>query len=804
MKKSRADFRTVTGGVLAVAAAGVAAFLIYAATYKVDEPQIDSAAAKLSAIPKPLLRGDFFGRRPISRVEYVNTVVADFCRLGRTKESLDQKDIDALAQSAPPARVLAYMRDYLKLDPDKDGTLTKYEVAEMAGVAFDALDFDHDGQIKDKERMRLEGLAKSAAFRAACDIAPPAPDEKLVVVSAGRGRLVSSLSVAGQDRTTTAISLMIAPGKEKIYLAVANDNSVIWLLSGDVKRVSKMVVAGPSGSVGGKIEAGVIGLPAVKISFHDRWTCLPKLGTPATMYTRESATPDLLWLFKRDADVFGGQRELFGMKLEGDALAVVPDEKQKEAPAGFDAQTWKSFLYGYAGVIDLPAAAVVSDAAAAPYLVLPGWAGLSQLVARGQLVSSPPSRQKPEVVASNGIVVSEFFPQRFWITADLPALPADVYGTKFILAKGRKLPEKTPDACVISQETGRALTKGLGCEIESFPIEPAGAAGDCAYKGVPGMKETLRAQFLQARGQGLTGIAREFKGTTGSDSFFVNDKNDTATFTGLGGQDFYYLPLKKGKYTISEQAVAGEANTLIFSDVPMRETPDLSVSRPDSTSLRIKLRTEGGPSITIADWFGEKAKIRKPVACFVFLPDYEMLSANDIEAWGQREALDMPLREFKPGIIKTGEPHLAIKALPQGTAVHYLGVDGSAEGKKPPPGIKGDSYGRVDVRVWPTMGPVFLVLASFDPVHWAIFADPRAKIAGVMLTGFYRQSVESNLQGIPVYNFSAEAIAENYFTGMHENIAAKNRDAILQKITGAPRGTVRFQYQHLGTTFEVK
>jgi hypothetical protein len=799
------DYRKITGAILSVAAIAVAGFCAYAAMQKAELPKMDSRATALTSIPRPFLYAGFFGHRPVGRVQYVNEVVAAATRFAGTDEAIDRKDIEVLTQKTPRSRFIRILQEYLEYDPDKNGTLTKYETADLAGKAFDTLDADHDGQLAGQERLVLASLAKSAAFRAACTAKAPAPDEKLVVVSGEEGRLISTVSLAGQDRTTTAASIVIAPGKEKIYLVAAQDRPMIWLVSGDVKRVTNMAVAGTVNDESGRIEAGVVGLPAGKVSFHDRQTCLPAVGTPLTSLDKEGAARDLIWFFHRNADVLDGRIRMFGMKLDGNTLSFIPDEKQTEVPAGFDPQTWQAFITNYDGVIDLTKAPVVSDETAEPYEILPGYAGLAQLVARGMVVSSPPVGYTPGGnIDAAAVAALEYLAQRFWIVRDLPALPADVYAN-FILAKGIKLPEKTESACVVSQETGRALTGGASCDILGYPVEPGGPEGECVYKNDPQFKEVLRQKYLQysaAGSLGATGYETEFSGTNNDDTIFMKGKNAVAQIKGLAGRDFYFIPLKKGQYTVTEQPAA-ETNTLVFADMPKSESPDLVFKRPDSTSLQIKLKTQGKPFIKISNWFGGGAGQVKPVSCFVFLPEFDILSANEIDAWGRRQVLALPLREFKPGLNKTAPARQILQDLPPGTVVHYLGMDESAEGLKPPPGVKGDSYGRVDVRVWPTKAPVYLMLGSFNPAHWVIRADKNAQIAGILLTGHGRQSIESNLPGIPVKNVSAENVPENHYLGAHKNMMG-SKDKTIETLTGMPRARIHFQYQHQGTVFEVR
>jgi hypothetical protein len=58
-----------------------------------------------------------------------------------------------------------------------------------------------------------------------------------------------------------------------------------------------------------------------------------------------------------------------------------------------------------------------------------------------------------------------------------------------------------------------------------------------------------------------------------------------------------------------------------------------------------------------------------------------------------------------------------------------------------PPTREGRRMGTVEVRVLPSKLPLVLMLSSYDPVQWNLSLEPGAKLAAVLVSGYYRSEV---------------------------------------------------------------
>ena len=68
---------------------------------------------------------------------------------------------------------------------------------------------------------------------------------------------------------------------------------------------------------------------------------------------------------------------------------------------------------------------------------------------------------------------------------------------------------------------------------------------------------------------------------------------------------------------------------------------------------------------------------------------------------------------------------------------------GVYQGTKTSPGltINGRSAGFVDILIRRTAKPVVLILAAYEPIQWRLKVDSGAKLAAVLLSGYYQSEV---------------------------------------------------------------
>lgn len=102
--------------------------------------------------------------------------------------------------------------------------------------------------------------------------------------------------------------------------------------------------------------------------------------------------------------------------------------------------------------------------------------------------------------------------------------------------------------------------------------------------------------------------------------------------------------------------------------------------------------------------------------------------------------------------------------------------------------------GVVAVKVRRTLRPVALVLSSYEPVRWAIVTEPGAKLAAVLVSGYYESTVTGN-GSARVYQIGRTYAYEQQGQGY----AQLQRS--VQQWTGKPIGI--FQSRYAGSSFSV-
>jgi EF hand len=201
-------------------------------------------------------------------------------------------------------------------DADGDGSLSLTEIYKAVAVAAgdevrvrnpfldDVLksDLDSDGRVTVEEIITVVRAVKASAparsdtasgaggnARPSMDCAPPMPDgaAEVVVVSAYGGAALSNIAVAGQDRASTAVRLVVEPGTAPLYIFAASLTPVTWHVEGNAARVQRIVVQPPLVEEGAG--AGVSGLGRDQVSFVPPEACIEPF------YRSEGDVEDISW-----------------------------------------------------------------------------------------------------------------------------------------------------------------------------------------------------------------------------------------------------------------------------------------------------------------------------------------------------------------------------------------------------------------------------------------------------------------------------------------------------------------------------
>lgn len=374
------------------------------------------------------------------------------------------------------------LHDLLAVDPNKDGVLTITELRPLLDKTFATFDTNGNGWIDADEQLALRDVRNQQRRKskprvsprqiAACELPPASKEAVVVVLGSYEGHALSSVAIAGRDTVTHTGTVTVEPGKTPIYLIASSYSHMVWDIKGATQRVERMV-AFPRSAHGG---AGVVGLPAGKVTFLEPGSCFKYFSDPRSGKAR-IAKATVGGALGRDVDAVLGAYSVSNMHVpsgrqeqkrkSGGTEVVMPGGKRyvitrdgvqdlgktrlrgPQPPPGVDSRTWgELYRFSPGGVVTFDTKAIVSASPAEDYDVLPQQAGLVQLMQEGALRR-----------LNDGFYLIEKPIARY------PAGLNGAHSVKFMLGKGVPQPDGKPGhSCVVSEETGVPLhRRGRRC-----------------------------------------------------------------------------------------------------------------------------------------------------------------------------------------------------------------------------------------------------------------------------------------------------------------------------------------------------
>ena len=319
------------------------------------------------------------------------------------------------------------------VDTDNNGTISQDELN-----AYRRREVEQTRR-KVEEAQRQAQAARDEKAQAEC-VMPKASDAaRVAVLSANRGEALSRVALGSQDVVTRTGEIRIEPGTEPLYVVVISQEPTIWRVTGAVERIERLVAAGiraadvdtrlgiagnmitlGTGNLNGTIWGpgpkapskadttpliGVTGLPADRVTFVPRANCFK-----AFVETQSTDAAYSLGLVRRhagkDPAVVAGRYNVGAFVVPSGAIRSAYDERTqprltivkqygtltltgdasgvvvRTGPVDLDKELAET---APGGIIDIDEKSVVASAAVVRYDLLPGLAGLMQLMNSGAL-----------------------------------------------------------------------------------------------------------------------------------------------------------------------------------------------------------------------------------------------------------------------------------------------------------------------------------------------------------------------------------------------------------------------------------
>lgn len=427
-----------------------------------------SSPVNLQLVNNVLISSQLQGNSALRPVEKVMTldsnkddiITADEMCILPESEEIYKLDLGSAQQ-------IEKMQSLLALDPDKDGKLTIVELDKLARDTFAIVDLDHNSIISTEElnafiatrgkNLRSQKIGGNIASESALvpveaqvqanpaldwsETDLPAKGDKVIMVTTNQGGAYSDVSIVGQSAITNSAKIIIQEGSEPLFLFLISNKPIIWQISGSTSRINKVITHVNNNAVTGILKDKIRYHPLPIFQGNNNPFQYIYEGTNAnkgtTRFSSTAANARMLGLIGTSPDASYGEYVLDSIELpSGNVPNKRPGDIAKLVQEGFDPSSPE-------GVTTTDPKTVVSNTPAVKYAVLPGRAGIAQLLAVGALQKMGYKRYK--------------------IIKPIQAFPVGLTGelaVKFLLAKGIALPSgNAGQSCIVSEDTQTVISQ---------------------------------------------------------------------------------------------------------------------------------------------------------------------------------------------------------------------------------------------------------------------------------------------------------------------------------------------------------
>jgi len=376
---------------------------------------------------------------------------------------------------------------FLQMDQDHDGSTSLAEVETAAKNYFKIMDRNSDGKITDDERQILINESTyNFTPRAACKV-PEVPAGTQVSLYSSSGGALPTMRLTFRDSDennleqildnpnslTEATKIVIHNKETPTYLFLTTSKPMIWDIQGAVDKVQHVVLAGMN--YDNKSFSGITNIPASKVTYLSSYDCLPVFeGNEAEYMQARSAIKNMTGF---EPHIQASAQRSAAIENFDDHYNVnqqpAQDSRALTTPDDTVGILKNAFLSDYpGGIVSINPAKLTSAAKSRNYEILPGAAGLAQLIQSGSIVAVPIQKQMAKanpsldgwqhnLIEQRGAMTP---PDNYRIVKPIkmlpPPLPMSMYGhrIKFSLAPNVPAPEiPLPMYCIISEQTGESI-----------------------------------------------------------------------------------------------------------------------------------------------------------------------------------------------------------------------------------------------------------------------------------------------------------------------------------------------------------
>jgi hypothetical protein len=355
------------------------------------------------------MRGDFHGRSDSE----VAQVIAQIMVVDRNHDdvvSLDEIYAAAVLEWHDQT-TFRQLRQLLAADPDSDGRVTLAEIEALVRAALGSVDANGDGVIDEAEYARKEQdilRAHVAAFNPDCRLPRAAEGEELIRAFVSNGLAQPTVTVSGQDRTTSLARVSIEPGDRPLYLLLSAYDMILKF-EGATTRLKHVVILGQSLSEVNAAEdwagVGIVGISRSLVTFLPAAAC----SMQSDSITRESTERENRMIaaaiaantpIPLDANAVEGislpsgqainpHKDTDVMVTESGTYVVKEGEEPKKIEGGLTPEFEEQWRAKSGGIVVLDPSEVISSGRVETYDVLPSSEGLRRLVETGFLARTP-------------------------------------------------------------------------------------------------------------------------------------------------------------------------------------------------------------------------------------------------------------------------------------------------------------------------------------------------------------------------------------------------------------------------------